>query len=399
MACANVSFRPDDRFLPEIAAEIQCLDASYYLIFDTNGIIERSVSTLTGIISPGFHPATEFRQHLLALHHPSVSSPRIVLCYPAEERHIRQIQQAWPSATVVNAGQERIAEELPTADIFCGHAKVPVPWDETIAAGRLRWIQSSAAGLDHCLVPSVVASGVTVTSASGVLADQVAEQAMALVTACTRRIPLFLRQQEQREFIRRPTRDLTGSTVLIVGFGGNGRRLAEVLTPWKTRLLATDYFPDQPAIGLDQLGGPDAFLRFLPEADIVMLAAPLTAETRGMIDDEAVSRMKRGSILINVARGGLVVEPAVVAGLESGQLDSAGFDVTPEEPPAAASPLWNAPGLVITPHVGGQSVHRIDRMTDLFSANLVRYFEGRPLINAVDKRLGFPSPDGPPLPF
>ena len=132
---------------------------------------------------------------------------------------------------------------------------------------------------------------------------------------------------------------------------------------------------------------------------MVLLAAPLTAETRGMIDAKAVSQMKRGSILINVARGHLVVEAAVDAGLESGQLDSAGFDVTPEEPPAADSPLWDAAGLVITPHVGGQSAHRIDRMTDLFSANLVRYGEGRPLINAVDKRLGFPSPDGPPLPF
>lgn len=328
-----------------------------------------------------------------------MSSPRIVLCYPVEERHIRQIQQACPTATIVDAGQGRIADELPTADIFCGHAKVPVPWDETVTAGRLRWIQSSAAGLDHCLVPSVVASAVTVTSASGVLADQVAEQTIALVTACTRRIPLFLQQQRQREFIRRPTRDLTGSTVLIVGFGGNGRRLAQVLTPWKTRLLATDYFPDQAANGLEKLAGPDALDQLLPEADIVVLAAPLTAATRGMIDAEAVSRMKRGSILINVARGGLVVEAAVVAGLESGQLDSAGFDVTPEEPPAADSPLWDASGLVITPHVGGQSAHRIDRMTDLFCANLVRYCEGRPLINAVDKRLGFPSPDGPPLPF
>ncbi len=326
-------------------------------------------------------------------------SPRIVLCFPVAERHLRQIQQACPTAVIVNAGQERIADELPTADIFCGHAKVPVPWAETISAGRLQWIQSSAAGLDHCLVPDVVASEVLVTSASGVLADQVAEQAIALVTACTRRIPLFLRQQQQREFIRRPTGDLTGSTVLLVGFGGNGRRLAEVLAPWKTRLLATDYFPDQPATGLDHLAGPAALGQLLPEADVVILAAPLTPQTREMIDAEAVSRMKSGSILINVARGGLVVEAAVVAGLESGHLDSAGFDVTPEEPPAADSPLWDAPGLLITPHVGGQSAHRIDRMTDLFCANLVRYSQGRPLINAVDKRLGFPSPDGPPLPF
>ena len=317
---------------------------------------------------------------------------RIVLCYPVEARHREQIEAACPGATVVDAGQEHIAEELPTADIFCGHAKVPVPWEETIAAGRLRWIQSSAAGLDHCLVPPVIASDVLVSSASGVLADQVAEQALALATGCTRRIPLFLAQQRRREFIRQPTRDLTGSTVLIVGFGGNGQRLAEVLKPFKTRLRATDYFPNRDASGLDDLGGPADLNRLLPEADIIFLTAPLTDLTRGMIDAAAIARMKQGCILINVARGGLVCEQAVVDALVSGQLDSAGFDVTPEEPPAPNSPLWDAPGLIITPHVGGQAGHRIDRMTDLFCANLVRYREGRPLINVVDKRLGFPPP-------
>jgi len=90
---------------------------------------------------------------------------------------------------------------MPTADIFCGHAKVPVPWDEVVRGGRLRWIQSSAAGLDHCLVPSVIASDIIVTSASGVLADQVAEHTIALVTALTRSLPVFFRAQQQREFI------------------------------------------------------------------------------------------------------------------------------------------------------------------------------------------------------
>lgn len=317
---------------------------------------------------------------------------RIVLCYPVENRHHKQIEETCPEATVIDAGQERIAEELPKADVFCGHAKVPVPWEATIAAGRLRWIQSSAAGLDHCLVPPVIQSDVLVSSASGVLADQVAEQAVALATACTRRIPLFLDQQRRREFVRRPTRDLTGSTVLIVGFGGNGQRLAEVLKPFKVRLLATDYFPDRDATGLDELVGPGELHNLLPEADFVFLTAPLTDLTRGMVDAKMISLMKQGCILINVARGGLVCEQAVVDALVSRHLDSAGFDVTPEEPPAPNSPLWSAPGLIITPHVGGQADHRIDRMTDLFCANLVRYRDGRRLINAVDKNLGFPPP-------
>jgi phosphoglycerate dehydrogenase-like enzyme len=156
---------------------------------------------------------------------------RIVLCYPVEDRHRQQIAAAAPTAEVVDAGQERVATELLAADVFCGHAKVPVDWEAVVAGGRLRWVQSSAAGLDHCLTPAVVASKIIVTSASGVLADQVSEQALALLLGLLRGLPTFFRAQQKREFIRRPNRDLHHSTVLIVGFGGVGRRVAEVLRP------------------------------------------------------------------------------------------------------------------------------------------------------------------------
>ena len=317
---------------------------------------------------------------------------RIVLCYPVEPRHVAQIRAAAPGAEVVDAGQERVAEELPEADIFCGHPKVPVPWADVVDRGRLRWIQSSAAGLDHCLVPRVVSSPIVVTSASGVLADQVAEHTVALVTACTRRIPLFLEQQRRREFIRRPTRDLTGATVTIVGLGGNGRRLVEVLEPFRVRLLATDWFPVRRPAAVEFLGGPATLPDLLPETDVLILAAPLTDRTRGLIDGAALAGLKAGAILVNVARGPLVVDGPLVAALASGRLDSAAVDVTPEEPPPPDSPLWTAPRLIITPHVGGQAARRIDAMTDFFCDNLGRYFAGRPLRNLVDKGLGFPEP-------
>jgi D-3-phosphoglycerate dehydrogenase len=317
---------------------------------------------------------------------------RIVLCYPVEPRHCRQIQQTVPEATVCDAGQERVAEELPSADIFCGHPKVPVPWDRVVAEGKLGWIQSSAAGLDHCLVPAVVGSGITVTSASGVLADQVSEHGLGLAIACTRRLPLFLEQQRNREFVRRPTRDLTGATIGIVGLGGVGRRLVEVLTPFRPRILATDFFPVRKPAAVEFLGGPDDLPRILEELDLLFLCAPLTPRTRGMIDAAAIGRMKPGSILVNMARGQLVVEDALVDALESGHLDSAALDVTPEEPPTTSSRLWTAPRLIITPHVAGQSARRIDAMTDFFCDNLRRYVDGRPLRNLVDKRLGFPQP-------
>ena len=209
---------------------------------------------------------------------------RIVLCYPVESRHCRQIAAAAPEAQIVDAGQERIAAELFTADIFCGHAKVPVDWDGVVRQGRLKWIQSSAAGMDHCLVPSVVASKIVVTSASGVLANQVAEHAIALITAWLRSLPVFFRAQQAKEFVRRPTRDLHHATVGIVGLGGVGRRLAQLLHPFQTRILATDLFPVDRPEGVEALWPADRLPDLLGESDVVVLSLPLNDSTRGLID-------------------------------------------------------------------------------------------------------------------
>ncbi|RIK72423.1 MAG: D-2-hydroxyacid dehydrogenase [Planctomycetota bacterium] len=317
---------------------------------------------------------------------------RIVLCYPVEPRHIARIQSVWPEAEIIDAGQQRIADELPEADIFCGHPKTPVPWDETVERGRLRWIQSSAAGLDHCLVPSVVASEITVTSASGVLAKQVADQALALLLGILRSFPVFFRAQEQRQFVRRPTRDLHGARVGLVGLGGNGRRIAKVLKAFETSLIATDWFPEQKSPFVDEVLPAHAVDDLLPRVDVLVLTAPLTEHTRHLINSRRLAMLPPGGVLVNVARGPLVVERDLVEALASGHLWGAGVDVTEVEPLPEDSPLWNAPNAIITPHVGGQRASRIDDMTDLFCENLRRYRQAKPLLNLVDKRLGFPEP-------
>lgn len=316
---------------------------------------------------------------------------RLVLCYPVQPRHLEQICRSVPDVEVVDAGQDRVAQELLQADLYCGHAKVPVDWDSVVRQGRLRWIQSSAAGMDHCLVPSVIESDIVVTSASGVLADQVAEHTIALVAGWCRNLPTFFRAQQAKEFIRRPTRDLHRSTVGIVGLGGVGRRLAQLLAAFKTRVLATDMFP---------LDKPDCVAELLPAerlddlaaaVDILILCAPLNELTRGMIDRQVIGRMKRYSLLVNMARGPLVVTDDLVEALQSQHLAGAVMDVTDPEPLPAESPLWEMPNVLITPHVAGQSARRIDNMTNLFCENLRRWFSDRPLINRLtEKRLGFP---------
>jgi len=315
----------------------------------------------------------------------------IVLCYPVEQRHLDQISRVAPGANVIDAGQERIAAELPRADIFAGHAKVPVPWDEVVAAGRLRWIQSSAAGLDHCLVPSVIESEIPVTSASGLFADQVAEQTLALLLGLIRSMPVFFRAQQAREFIRRPTGDLHGKRVGIVGFGGNGRRIAQVLQPFRVEMIATDVFPvDKPAY-VKELWPADRLDDLLATVDIVTLCVPLNGQTRGLIDRRRLGLMPPGGLLINVARGPVVVEADLVEALRCRHLGGAGLDVTEVEPPAEDSPLWDMPNVMLTPHVGAQSARRYDDATNFFCRNLEHFLAGKPLLNLVDKRLGFPE--------
>lgn len=318
---------------------------------------------------------------------------RVVLCYPVEARHVEQIKAAWPGAEVVDAGQERVAEELSQADVFCGHAKVPVPWDEVVAGGRLQWIQSSAAGLDHCLVPSVIASDIVVTSASGVLAKQVADQTLALLTGVLRSVPTFFRAQQKREFIRRPTHDLFDARVGIVGLGGNGRLLAKVLRPIASEIVATDWFPEHKPDDVDELLPADALDEMLPRVDVLILAAPLNDHTRGMIDERRLRMLPSKGVVINVARGPLIVESDLTRVLESGHLWGAGLDVTEEEPLPQDSPLWDLPNVIITPHVGGQRASRIDDMTEFFCANVARYRSRESLVNLVDKNLGFPGPE------
>ncbi len=314
----------------------------------------------------------------------------IVLCYPVEMRHIDQIRSAAPGWEVIDAGQDNVAQEIRAATVFCGHAKVPVPWDEVVRDGSLQWIQSSAAGLDHCLVPAVVDSDIIVTSASGVLADQVAEHTLGLILASLRSLPEFLRAEHQRQFVRRPTRDLHRATVGIVGLGGVGRRVAEVLAPFKTRIIATDMHPgDQPDY-IDQLRDAGQLNWLLAESDIVVLSVPLTEFTRGMINAGTLQLMRAGALLVNVARGQIVVEHDLVAALESGTIAAAALDVTEEEPLAESSRLWSLQNVIITPHVAGQSARRADDMTDFFCENLGRFQEGQPLVNRVDKTLGYP---------
>jgi D-3-phosphoglycerate dehydrogenase len=242
-------------------------------------------------------------------------------------------------------------------------------------------------------VPSVIESPIVVSSSSGLFADAVAEQTICLLLALLRNLPTFLRAQRERIWERRATDDLHGKTVGIIGFGGNGRRIAEVLSVCKVRLLATDLFPIQKPAYVEQLWHADETPRLLAESDVVILCVPLNHQTNEWFNAQLLDRMKRGSYLVNVARGSVVVEPDLIAALQSGQLAAAALDVTHLEPLPPDSQLWTLPQVIITPHVGAQAADRVDVSTRFFCDNLRRYAAGERLWNLVDKRLGFPRPE------
>lgn len=317
----------------------------------------------------------------------------IVLCYPVEPRQLKLFAERFPDARVIDAGQEGIGEEIFQADIFVGHAKVPVDWQRVVEQGRLKLIQSSAAGLDHCLVPAVVDSDIPVCSASGLFAHQVGEQTLALLLGLLRGLPVFFRQAQAKEFIRRPTDDLRGKRVGIVGLGGNGRRLVQLLAPFGVSLRATDYYPVRKPPEVFELWGAERLQELASVSDILILSLPLNTHTRNLISEDVLRAMPRGGYLINVARGQVVDEQALVGALQAGHLEGAGLDVTYVEPLPVESPLWDMPNVIITPHVGAQAASRVDDSTRLAIENLSRFFRGEQLWNIVDKKLGFPHPD------
>jgi D-3-phosphoglycerate dehydrogenase len=218
-----------------------------------------------------------------------------------------------------------------------------------------------------------------VSGSSGLFATQVAEQTLALLLGLLRRIPQFHSAQQLRHYERRPTDDLCGKTVGILGLGLNGQQIARVLRPFNVKLIGCDLFPEASAGEVDFPVLPHtASVELFRRSDVIIAALPLTPDTR---------------YFINVGRGQTVNEKELGQALLTGQLAGAGLDVVAVEPLPKHSEAWTWPNLLLTPHVGAQSASRYQTVTDFFVENLRRWQTGGTLLNLVDKRLGFPLPE------
>lgn len=293
------------------------------------------------------------------------------------------------------APSPEVMQTIGDAEAYFGFG---VPRPLFVAAKRLRWVHSAAAGVGSALYPEMMESDVQFTNSAGVHAIPIAEYVVAGVLHFLRGFDIALDQQRHSLWNKQPfvaldapLREMDELHAVIIGAGGIGSETARRLTALGVRCTAVRRRAELgPPLGFDRVVGPAGLEQLLPGADVVVIAAPLTGETRGLFTAERLDRLPRTAILVNVARGALVDEAALAARLADGRLRGAVLDVFEHEPLAADSPLWQLRSVIVTPHVSPVSPGRFwPRQLDLFLDNWRRYVEGRPLRNLVDKHAGY----------
>jgi phosphoglycerate dehydrogenase-like enzyme len=257
-------------------------------------------------------------------------------------------------------------------------------------APKLRWIHSVSVGVESMLTPCVRLRGLTVTNGRGVFDEPIAEYVMTMILAICRRLPQLIELQRERTWQPIEALELAETTIGLLGMGGIGCEVARLAGPFGPRIVGIRRRPAAPPIpGIEVLGGLDAVPDLLAVSDFVVLALPLTEETEAVIDDAALAKVKRGAWLINVARGGLIDERALLRALRGDQLGGAVLDAFREEPLPETSPFYRLANCIVTPHTSWSSSAVLNRTFDVFCDNLRLYRSGEPLKYVVDLTRGY----------
>jgi phosphoglycerate dehydrogenase-like enzyme len=317
---------------------------------------------------------------------------KIVMAAPqVRAERVAELRERFPSVELVAPpSREEVVALIGDADAFFGSIRN----EEFQAARRLRWVQASSAGVEFIAqVSGLAESDVVVTNMRGAHAATIAEHAFAMLLSLTRGLRPFAEYQAREEWARGRISDrlfaIKGLTMGIVGFGNIGRAIARRANGFEMNVLAVDAQPVPASDGVAEVWPLDRLNDLCRRSDVLAIAAPITPETRGMIGAEQIELLKPGAYLLALSRGGIVEEPALIAALRSGRLAGAGLDVTETEPLPPGDPLWKAPNLIITPHNSAASRLTGDLVWSIFGDNVDRFLKGEPLLNVVDKKLGY----------
>jgi len=306
----------------------------------------------------------------------------------------QRLQQEFPQFHIVHLPDyNRVDEEIVDAEIAIAWSVRP---EQIMAAEKLRWIHSPAAAVHQLIFPELVTSNIVLTNAREVHGPVVAEHVIALIFALAKKIPGSVRLQEKHIWGQQilwdeqpRVREVAGATVGLVGVGSIGRAVVKCAKALGMRVIAVREHPEKGSEGADAVFAPSQIDEIFRQADYLVLAAPVTSSTKAIANAERLAIMKPDACLINVGRGPLVDEPALVAALRENRIGGAALDVFPKEPLAADSPLWDVPNLLITPHTAALTDKLWERHYALFSENLRRYLNRQPLLAVVDKQKGY----------
>jgi phosphoglycerate dehydrogenase-like enzyme len=321
-------------------------------------------------------------------------------------RDLEKIRAAAPGAHLVTVSIEGLADgPLDDVEVMLRGWLNSDAFDRLLArAPRLAWVHSATSGVERALTPASLERGLIVTNARGVFSRPIAEYVLMMILAVSRRLPQLLELQRERTWQPLEGAELRDVTVGIVGLGSIGRAVGALATAFGCRVVAVRRRPegnggaesprsvDDLSFGeamLDRVGGPETLPELLGESDFIVLAAPLTPETEDMINAETLALVKPGAWLINVARGRLIDERALLRALRDGPLGGAVLDTFREEPLPALSSFYELPNVIVTPHTAWSSGRVLDRSVELFCDNLRRFATGEPLLNVVDPAAGY----------
>jgi len=283
-----------------------------------------------------------------------------------------------------------LAEYTAETEVYFGKPGV----DILKISPKLKWIQAPSAGVEFVAnIPELVESEVLLTNTRGAHGPSIGEHALAMLLAMTRHIPESVLNQAQRSWNRgamyHTAREIGGLTMGIIGFGALGRGIAQRAKAFEMNILAVDAQAVNGEPWVDEVWPVSRINDLLAQSDVVVVACPLTAETRHLIGAEQFAEMKDDAYLIVVSRGGIVEQGALRETLIGGKLAGVAIDVAEKEPLPAEDPLWDAPRLLVTPHMAGASAPKERRCVEIFRDNLIRYQNDEPLINLVDKSRGY----------
>ncbi|KKB09885.1 D-2-hydroxyacid dehydrogenase [Devosia chinhatensis] len=314
------------------------------------------------------------------------TEPTILVSADVAAERLADIAAAAPGATILHGNDGASFERhLPQAQIVAGS----VPQRVLAQAEHLKWVHSWAAGPDHQLYPEFAAHTAMLTSSAGNGAVPLAEHAMMLMLMLNRNALRWIDSQRAHRWDRFTHAELNGLTLGIIGAGHSGTDLALKAKAFHMRVLGLRR-SDRPAPNFDQFFQREQLHAMLEQCDFVVVTAPLTPETKGMIDKAALAAMKPSAFIVCFSRGGIIDDAALLSALQDGRLAGAGLDAHGQEPLPAESPFWDLPNTLITPHNGATTEATRERGFAIFLDNLRRYVAGRDdFVNRVDKAAGY----------